>query len=290
MKNILFLTDYAEHTKYIYQYALRIGQHFNATIHFGHIFPLPSPSVLEDDYGSNIILDPVLDNYLEAQFDLQTEKLKDFAKAQTPKSHQHLIGDFFIRTGNKTQEILDIANGEKIDLIVMGMSQKRKIANALFGNVALEVIDKAPCPVFLVPKKAMYLGFKNIVYASDYESPDLIALQLLLEWAKAFETTLHVIHVITKTTHIKSIPYIDALINAFPLELEEGLLEFQFVEGEIQKEIIQHVKDMKGDMIALTKGNRKYWTYLLDNSITHGILGEVEIPVMVFKRKMNMVK
>lgn len=289
MKNILFLTDYAEHTKYTYQYALRIGQHFNAIIHFGHIFPLPSPSILEDDFGADVAVDSEIDKHLEAQFDIETEKLKEFAKAQTPKPSHYLIGDFFIRAGNTTEEILDIANGEKIDLIVMGMRQKSKLANTLFGNIALKIIDKAPCPVFLVPKRAMYMGLNNIVYASDYESPDLLSLQLLLEWAKAFETTLHVIHVVTKTTHIKSTPYIDALIKAFPIELEEGLLEFQFVEGDIKKEIIQHVKDMNGDMVALTKGNRKYWNYLLDNSITNGILGEVDIPVLVFKRKVKIL-
>lgn len=285
MKNILFLTDYSVHSKYSFQYALRITQHFDAIINFGHVFYVAAPIVLDDDIGGNTMYSDNMEQYVEYQYEKETEQLKAFAERQTPKQNHHQIGDYFVRGGDVATEILDIAHNEKIDLIVIGMRQKTKLANALFGNLSLEIMDNAPCPVFLVPKKAMYLGLNNIVYAADFEKPDLVSLKLLLEWAKAFETVLHIIYVVTPPAATKSIPYVDAFLKEFQQEVDDGLIEFQFVEGDIKTEIIQHVKDMDADMVALAKGTRKFWKYLLEPSITDRVIGEVDIPVLVFKRK-----
>ena len=225
-----------------------------------------------------------LEHYAAIEYEEETEKLKFFAERQTPKANRHQLGDFFIRSGNVATEILEIANAKQIDLIVMGMSQKKKLANALFGNISLAVLNKAPCPVFLVPPQAMYLGINNIVYAVDFEKPDLVSLRLLLEWAKAFDTTLHLLYVIPYTVVIKPTPYIDAFLEAFPEEIAEGLIEFQYVTGDIQKEIIEYVKDIDADMVVLAKGARKFWKYLLTPSLVERIAGEIDVSVLVFKR------
>jgi len=284
MKNILFLTDYSVHSKYHYQYALKIAQHFNATIHFGHISLSVTSVLLEDEMDGSIMFARNLENYVEIEYEEETEKLKFFAEGQTPKQNRHQLGDFFIRSGNVATEILDIANTAQIDLIVMGMRQKKKLANTLFGNLALAVLDKAPCPVFLIPPQAMYLGITNIVYAVDFETPDLVSLRLLLEWAKAFETTLHLLYVITYSAIIKPAPYIDAFLEAFPEEIAEGLIEFQYVKGDIQNEIIEYVKDIDADMVVLAQGARKFWKYLLTPSLVERVAGEIDVPILVFKR------
>ena len=50
MKKILFLVDYSEQSKYAFQYAFRIAQHFEADIHFAHIFRLQTPMTLGEDF------------------------------------------------------------------------------------------------------------------------------------------------------------------------------------------------------------------------------------------------
>lgn len=281
MKNILFLTDYSKHSKYSYQYALRIAQHFNSTINFGHVFLPVSPIVVTEEAEDL----PYVEIFIDQEYEEETETLKAFAEAQTHEQDQYLLGDFFVRSGNIAAEILGIIESGNIDLVIMGMQQQSKLENALFGNLSLEIIDKAPCPIFLVPKKALYTGINNIVYASDFSEPDLPSFRLLLAWAKAFDATLHVIYVMPKTLEIKASPYVDTLVEAFPKEFEEGLLELQYVEGNVQKEIVQHVKDLNADMVALTKRNRTFWKSLLTPSITEGVIGVVDIPVLVFKRK-----
>lgn len=53
--------------------------------------------------------------------------------------------------GDVPQRIVEVAEEEKCDLIIMGSKKKKGILSRLFGDHVVEkVIDRAPCPVFVV--------------------------------------------------------------------------------------------------------------------------------------------
>ncbi len=53
--------------------------------------------------------------------------------------------------GDVPQRIVQVAEEEKCDLIIMGSRKKKGILSRLFGDHVVEkVIDAAPCPVFVV--------------------------------------------------------------------------------------------------------------------------------------------
>jgi nucleotide-binding universal stress UspA family protein len=56
-----------------------------------------------------------------------------------------------LEQGDVPQRIVEVAEEEKCDLIIMGSKKKKGILNRLFGDHVVEkVIDRAPCPVFVV--------------------------------------------------------------------------------------------------------------------------------------------
>lgn len=55
------------------------------------------------------------------------------------------------RIGKDWQEILDFAENNQIDLIVMGRQGRGSLQKALFGNVTEKVVRKALCAVLVVP-------------------------------------------------------------------------------------------------------------------------------------------
>ncbi len=56
-----------------------------------------------------------------------------------------------LEQGDVPQRIVEVAQEEKCDLIVMGSKKKKGILSRLFGDHVVEkVIDRAPCPVFVV--------------------------------------------------------------------------------------------------------------------------------------------
>jgi nucleotide-binding universal stress UspA family protein len=52
--------------------------------------------------------------------------------------------------GEPAYEIIKFANNEKTDLIIMGTTGLGGIKKCVFGSVARNVSEKAPCPVMLV--------------------------------------------------------------------------------------------------------------------------------------------
>ena len=49
------------------------------------------------------------------------------------------------------QRIVEVAEEEKCDLIIMGSKKKKGILSRLFGDHIVEkVIDRRPCPVYVV--------------------------------------------------------------------------------------------------------------------------------------------
>ena len=56
-----------------------------------------------------------------------------------------------LEQGDVPQRIVDVAEEERCDLIIMGSKKKKGILSRLFGDHVVEkVIDRAPCPVFVV--------------------------------------------------------------------------------------------------------------------------------------------
>ena len=56
-----------------------------------------------------------------------------------------------LEQGDVSERIVEVAAEEKCDLIIMGSKKKKGILSRLFGDHIVEkVIDRAPCPVFVV--------------------------------------------------------------------------------------------------------------------------------------------
>ncbi len=56
-----------------------------------------------------------------------------------------------LEQGDVPQRIVEVAEEEQCDLIIMGSKKKKGLFSRLFGDHVVEkVIDRAPCPVFVV--------------------------------------------------------------------------------------------------------------------------------------------
>ena len=56
-----------------------------------------------------------------------------------------------LEQGDVSDRIVEVAAEERCDLIIMGSKKKKGVFSRLFGDHIIEkVIDRAPCPVFVV--------------------------------------------------------------------------------------------------------------------------------------------
>lgn len=72
------------------------------------------------------------------------EKIKKYEDIENVSLQSKVI------IGEPADEIIKYANNEKIDLIIMGTTGLGGVKKFVFGSVARNVSEKAPCPVMLI--------------------------------------------------------------------------------------------------------------------------------------------
>lgn len=79
-------------------------------------------------------------------------KALDFVEAEAKKHGVNYKG--IAEEGHPPTKIVEIANQENCDLIVMGTHGRTGLAHLFLGSVAEAVIHRADCPVFIVREKS----------------------------------------------------------------------------------------------------------------------------------------
>ncbi len=99
------------------------------------------------DYDGDLNLVGVqkIEDVLDSGARTVSEQIKETAEAR------RLMVKTRVEQGNVSERIVEAAEEERCDLIVIGAPKKKNILRKIFGDNTVErVLDKAPCPVLVV--------------------------------------------------------------------------------------------------------------------------------------------
>ncbi|NTX02384.1 MULTISPECIES: universal stress protein [Myxococcus] len=138
---ILVPIDLSEGSRTIIDYALHLARPFNASVEVVHAWEPPqyvAPDLLVAAPGWNALsLEQVAMD--TARKELAT-LLQQMEPPQVTLKHRVLVGE-------AASTILELAEQEGFDLIIMGTHGRRGLPRLLLGSVAQKIVSRAPCPV-----------------------------------------------------------------------------------------------------------------------------------------------
>lgn len=138
-KHILVPTDFSEHANYALDYAIELAKILQSRLTFLHVIHL-TPLAMGDLGTSGLV------PYLE---EMETDA-QQHMQALLHRAHQEgLQGETAIVQGAPFQSIVEMAESQDIDLIVMGTHGRAGLTHVLMGSVAEKVVRLAPCPVLV---------------------------------------------------------------------------------------------------------------------------------------------
>lgn len=122
---------------------------------------LPYAEALADKFGAELIflwvLHPMMHFSEEAMGVYETIRQRELEEASTylrtaqlTPDRPHLKPVTKILEGPVAQTIIDLAEEEKVDLIVMSTHGRSGLGRWMYGSVASKVLQHAPCPIYLV--------------------------------------------------------------------------------------------------------------------------------------------
>lgn len=141
-KRILFCTDFSENAEFAFDYAIDAAvRRPGSVLYVLHVIPEP-----DAQFWKTYIYE-VEDVDQKAKRDID-ERIEKTYLVRAPKSVQIEV---VIRVGKDSDSILEFAEENAVDLIVMGRRGRSSLGKVLFGNVTEKICRKAPCAVLIVP-------------------------------------------------------------------------------------------------------------------------------------------
>lgn len=189
-----------------------------------------------------------------------------------------------VRVGEISTEIQYLADLVNIDFIVMGTHGTRGIKKLLYGSHTTEVIERASCPVLAIPEQVTFSPYRQIVYATDYQSSDIQALAKLSQLAEVFGAAIDVVHISeeheSRATAFSIVAYFEDLIReniSYP-----NITCRVFRHDNIGKGIERFTHSVGGDIVALAMRKQGFLSKLFRGSLTEEFVARSIVPIIAF--------
>jgi nucleotide-binding universal stress UspA family protein len=152
INKILVPVDFSDYSKSSLRYAVNFSKYFNAEISLIYVV---EPVIYPPDFSMGQIAIPSVN----AEWDQRAkEELDKLAKNEIPDDVKVKT---IIKTGKPFLEIIETAEEENIDLIIIASHGRTGMEHILFGSTAEKVVRKAPCPVLTLREPAKGFKFKE---------------------------------------------------------------------------------------------------------------------------------
>ncbi len=138
-KKILIATDGSEHSKHTVEYGVELARLSGARLYAVYVIDTAAFASIPMDAGWEMMY-----SLLQEEGRKATQSIEDMAGETEVQVEQVMLD------GHPAHEIIDFANKNDIDVIIMGTHGKSGLDRFLLGSVTEKVIRSSNIPVFVV--------------------------------------------------------------------------------------------------------------------------------------------
>jgi nucleotide-binding universal stress UspA family protein len=205
--------------------------------------------------------------------------------------------DVFVKVkleeGSPADTIIEIADENNFDLIVIGRHGKSRIERVLMGSVTARVIGHTPKDVLVVPDNAE-IGWQKILLTTDGSKYNKAAAERAIDIAKGYGSEFKIVSVVDVPPefYAEAANAVDDMVNKAKGYVDdvkkkaetEGVKTEVFVrEGESYRIIIDLAVEQGVEIIVMGSHGRTGLERLLMGSVTEKVIGYASCPVLVVK-------
>jgi len=268
---ILFPTDFSDRSLKALGEALEFAERFKDKMIIFHSYSRPYVEGATPEESKSLL------RQLEDQIDQKFEKLlKNFPKL---KSLNH---EFRKAVGTSVDNIAEVTNTQKIDLIIMATKGARGFGE-LWGTTTAKIIKSVEIPVLVFPDKATLTDVTKIGLTCDYsERIDYRKLEFLVEVAEAQKSDIEVITLNREEKLMTSQELAHQQQVKRLLQSVHTSFSFYFCEN-IEEGVIDYAKQNNIGIIAIMPKSYTYIERLFHESLTERMAFHSPVPLLVLK-------
>jgi nucleotide-binding universal stress UspA family protein len=265
---ILFPTAFSMYAKHYFQYAIEMAHRFNGDLIMMHTFPKSESRTSTKEK-------------LQNRGELVIKQLKEFVAENIPP-HYDINVSYHVKEAGPVNSILTTAKEKEIDLIVMGMKSKPEKGKGYIGEVTNEIMQRAVCPVLIVPPSAKFNYIDKLVYALDFDFRDLAVINELLYWCKILKAELKCVHILEQDEKPEISERNMGILNT-TYNAVSPKVELEIVKGEVKEGIARYTQENEVDVLILAFRKRSILDRLFIPNTTKAIVKTVNTPILILK-------
>lgn len=174
------------------------------------------------------------------------------------------------------------ARHRRANLVIMGITGKSAIQQALFGSNTLKMAETKACPVLIVPEGAVFTKMDNVMLTSDYKDTlNTTPSVPIKEFLSVYNSKLHVVNV-DKDHYISLTEKYEKEKQDMRSLLGEFNPEFYFMRMfDIDEALNMFADDFKIDLIIAVQKNHSFMEKLFKTSRTRQFAYHSKLPILV---------
>jgi len=156
IKKILYATDLTKNSAYAFYFAADLARKHDATIVILHCMGWIPPEIYYE--GGFVDLDKVMQKakQQEAREDVAEieRRLQEFSRkvvSTIGSPDVDFVSKIIVKPAYPVEEILNIADAEECDVIVLGTHGKGWLKQTFVGSTARSVLERTRKPMFIIP-------------------------------------------------------------------------------------------------------------------------------------------
>jgi nucleotide-binding universal stress UspA family protein len=275
-KRILVSTDRSEFSEGAIQAAINMTKSCN-----GQLYAM---SVIEINPEFMALAPQLLE-------DTEKEAKKHLVGIKDRLTKENVECEIILREGDFSHQfIIEEADKNEADLIVMGRRGKGSVLRFILGSVTSKVIGLTSKKVMVVPRAAS-ITWQNIVVATDGSKQSEAAAREALSLAKQFgkPSTLHAVAVLRRNPSEERIKISENALQDIQSSAEkenvkaETMLIKDTPHEFIHESILKYAKEKDADVIVIGSFGRTGLKKLLMGSVAERVLCHTDCAVLVVK-------
>jgi len=272
---ILIPTDFSVQAEFAFLMVKKLEEGTPIDIHFLHVMPAPE-TVTMDGAGQISTCGEIDVRYIEKQKEIAERKLENLRTLYGAHIQWHL------KLGKVTDGILDFAEQNHFDLIVMGTKGAWGLKERISGTETQYVARNSHIPLLSLMCDRSDLVIRNILLVHDFSNPKNEDLRLMHKLIAAFNTRLHFLQ-ITSGDVAKEKALVETQMKAFA-DLN-GITNFEchlVHDKDVENGVVHFNQQNNMDIICIgTHGRGGFFHH----SATEKLINHMFKPIISFHLK-----
>lgn len=284
MKTLLAIVNEPKESKGFLLYVAGMAINLSAQVKILNVYtPVKYPMGITDNSGLGTL---EMQRNQENLIDESEKILKKYSAEITEKIANHVFVDVLSSKGFAAEKADDLVSNNKADMLVLEGQQDDGFWLQTSSN--MDIIEKVNCPVWIIPKGAVYKPFTDVVYATDYKREDIASLKKLINTFPHYSPNITALHITDSNDfdeRIKKEGFIEMLQKQTAYKQLSVKAVYQSKHDDLTELINEVALKNNADLLVLLKENKSFFKRIFNTSQTKELLKITVLPVLIYHEK-----